>query len=62
MTTMVYNICYRDKFDDEFIGTGKEQTYTVDKKGEYKFRVTCYNKKCNDKDKDVIVSDCVKHY
>ena len=57
------NSCvYRDKFDNEKIGGGVKQTYTVDKKGSYKFRVICVNKKCNDSDKDSVESDCVTKY
>jgi len=52
----------RDKFDNEYIGEGVDQTYKVDKKGAYKFRVTCYNKKCHDSDSDNVESDCVARY
>ena len=57
------NGCFhRDKFDNEYIGPGVTQTYTVDNKGAYRFRVTCSNKKCNDSDKDSVESDCVAKY
>jgi len=47
---------------NENLGFGETKKYTVGSKGEFKFRVTCYNNKCNDSDKDVLVTDCVATY
>jgi len=52
----------RGNVDNENLGYGVQKKYTVSMRGEYKFRVTCYNNKCNDTDKDVVETDCVATY